>query len=141
MNQSDCLQDALRNYMLTCISSFDGAAEGFYHGMMLGLVASLSSRYYIRSNRESGDGRFDLCLEPKNSADPGIIMEFKSVKADSLKTLPTLAQNALEQISAIQYDVDLKDRGIKNIVKYGIAFCGKHVEVRMSLPYSVVIFC
>lgn len=131
MNQSDCLQDALRNYMLTCISSFDGSAEGFYHGMMLGLVASLSSRYYIRSNRESGYGRFDLCLEPKNSADPGIIMEFKSVKADSIKTLPTLAQNALEQISAMQYDVDLKDRGIKNIVKYGIAFCGKHVEVRM----------
>jgi hypothetical protein len=49
--------------------------------MMLGLVASLSSKYYIRSNRESGEGRFDLCLEPKNCTDSGIIMEFKAAKA------------------------------------------------------------
>ena len=59
------LEKVLRNYMISSISAFDGAAEGFYHGMVLGLVASLSSRYYIRSNRESGEGRFDLEMEPK----------------------------------------------------------------------------
>lgn len=54
------IREALRKYMITRISFYDGAAEGFYHGMVLGLVASLSSKYYIRSNRESGEGRFDL---------------------------------------------------------------------------------
>jgi hypothetical protein len=115
--------------MLTCISSFDGSAEGFYHGMMLGLVASLSSQYYIRSNRESGEGRFDLCLEPKNSADPGIIMEFKAAKANAADELSSLAEEALTQIEQKHYDTDMKDHGIQNIAKYGIAFCGKNVEV------------
>jgi hypothetical protein len=115
--------------MLTCISSFDGSAEGFYHGMMLGLVASLSSKYYIRSNRESGEGRFDLCLEPKNCADSGIIMEFKAVKADVIDNLSSLAEDALTQIEQKHYDADMKNRGIQNITKYGIAFCGKNVEV------------
>jgi hypothetical protein len=129
LNQSDRLQEALRKYMLTCISSFDGSAEGFYHGMMLGLVASLSSKYYIRSNRESGEGRFDLCLEPKNCADSGIIMEFKAAKADAASNLSSLAEEALTQIEQKHYDADMKDRGIQNITKYGIAFCGKNVEV------------
>jgi hypothetical protein len=131
LNQSDRLQEALRKYMLTCISSFDGSAEGFYHGMMLGLVASLSSQYYIRSNRESGEGRFDLCLEPKNGANPGIIMEFKAAKTDESHNLSALAEEALTQIEQKNYDADMKDRGIKNITKYGIAFCGKNVEVRV----------
>jgi excisionase family DNA binding protein len=129
LNQSELLQKALRKYMLTCISSFDGSAEGFYHGMMLGLVASLSSKYYIRSNRESGEGRFDLCLEPKNCADSGIIMEFKAVKADVIDNLSSLAGDALTQIEQKHYDADMKNRGIQNITKYGIAFCGKNVEV------------
>ena len=129
LNQADQLQNALRKYMLTCISSFDGSAEGFYHGMMLGLVASLSYKYYIRSNRESGEGRFDLCLEPKSALDPGIIMEFKSAKTDSSDTLSTLAKEALTQINQKHYDTDMKDRGIQNISKYGIAFCGKNVEI------------
>ena len=127
LNDGKKLQEFLRKYMITCISCFDGAAEGFYHGMMLGLAAGMSSRYYIRSNRESGEGRFDLVLEPKVHSLPGIIMEFKATKNDA--GLSASADEALKQIEDKHYDTDMKDRGIKEIVKYGIAFAGKNVEI------------
>lgn len=129
LNDESGLKNALRKYMLTCISCFDGAAEGFYHGMMLGLSAGMSPKYYVRSNRESGDGRFDLVLEPKIASMPGIIMEFKAIKEE--KELSDSAKEALKQIKDRNYDIDLKDRGIKNVSKYGIAFCGKKVEIAM----------
>lgn len=113
--------------MITCISCFDGASESFYHGMMLGLAAGMSSRYYIRSNRESGEGRFNLVLEPKVHSLPGVIMEFKATKDDA--DLSASAAEALKQIENKHYDTDMKDRGIKEIVKYGIAFTGKKVEI------------
>lgn len=121
------VKESLRNFMITCISSFDGAAEGFYHGMMLGLVASMSSRYYVRSNRETGEGRLDLVLEPKLKNLPGIIMEFKAVKDEG--SLAKAAEKTLAQIDAKNYDADLQDRGINDIAKYGIAFAGKKVEI------------
>ena len=127
LNDGKKLQEFLRKYMITCISCFDGAAEGFYHGMMLGLAAGMSSRYYIRSNRESGEGRFDLVWEPKVHSLPGIIMEFKATKNDA--GLSASADEALKQIEDKHYDTDMKDRGIKEIVKYGIAFAGKNVEI------------
>ena len=127
LNDARRLKEALRKYMITCISSFDGAAEGFYHGMMLGLAAGMSSRYYIRSNREAGDGRFDLTLEPRISSLPGIIMEFKAEKDE--KKLAASAAEALDQINRKQYETDLKDHSAEEIVKYGISFCGKHVEI------------
>lgn len=130
MNDGKKLQEFLRKYMITCISCFDGASEGFYHGMMLGLAAGMSSRYYIRSNRESGDGRFDLVLEPKISTLPAIIMEFKAVKGED--ALIKSAQEALFQIETKHYDIDLRDRGFCDIVKYGIAFEGKKVEIVMN---------
>lgn len=89
--------------MITCISCFDGATENFYHGMMLGLAAGMSSRYYIRSNRESGDGRFDLMLEPKIHNLPGIIMEFKAVRDE--EALPVSARDALQQIDNIMMQI------------------------------------
>lgn len=127
LNDGKKLQEFLRKYMITCISCFDGAAEGFYHGMMLGLAAGMSSRYYIRSNRESGEGRFDLVLEPKVHSLPGVIMEFKATKDDA--GLSASADEALKQIEDKHYDTDMKDRGIKEIAKYGIAFAGKNVEI------------
>ena len=134
LNDGKKLKNALRKYMITCISSFDGAAEGFcqgtptvYHGMMLGLAAGMSSGYYIRSNRESGDGRFDLALEPRIASLPGIIMEFKAEKDE--KKLEASAADALSQIDRKQYETDMRDRGIQEIAKYGIAFAGKHVEI------------
>ena len=95
--------------------------------MMLRLAAGMSSRYYIRSNRESGEGRFDLVLEPKVHSLPGVIMEFKAKKDDV--GLSASAVEALRQIEDKHYDTDMKDRGIKEIVKYGIAFAGKNVEI------------
>ena len=126
------LQNALRKYMITSISFFDGAAEGFYHGMVLGLVASLSSKYYIRSNREAGEGRFDLQLEPKDRTLPGILMEFKTASAAEKEKLPDLAEEALSQTEDKEYQRDLEDRGVTDIVRYGIAFSGKDVEVKMN---------
>ena len=116
--------------MISCISSFDGAAEGFYHGMVLGLVASLSSRYFIRSNREAGDGRFDLQLEPKDLKLPGILMEFKAAREASDTSLSNLAEEALSQIEKKQYATELSERGVSQIVTYGIAFSGKQVVVK-----------
>ena len=126
------MQEALRKYMITSISFYDGAAEGFYHGMVLSLVASLSSKYYIRSNRESGEGRFDLQLEPKDKTLPGILMEFKAVSVSEKDKLSELAEGALIQTEDKNYQRDLEDRGINDIVRYGIAFSGKNVEVRTA---------
>ncbi len=126
------LQEALRKYMITSISYYDGAAEGFYHGMVLGLVASLSSKYYIRSNREAGEGRFDLQLEPRDKALPGILMEFKAVSVSEKDALSGLAEEALKQTEFKSYQRDMEDRGVSVIVRYGIAFSGKQVEVRMA---------
>ena len=126
------LQEALRKYMITSISFYDGAAEDFYHGMVLGLVASLSSKSFIRSNRESGEGRFDLQLEPKDKMLPGILMEFKAVSVSEKDKLPELAEEALVQIEDRKYQMDLEDRGVSDIVRYGIAFSGKNVEVRVT---------
>ena len=126
------LQEALGKYMITSISFYDEATEGFYHGMVLGLVASLSSKYYIRSNRESGDGRFDLQLEPKDKVLPGILMEFKAVSVSEKDKLSELAEEALVQTEDKNYQRDLEDRGVSYIVRYGIAFSGKNVEVRIA---------
>ncbi len=126
------LQEALRKYMVTTISYFDGAAEGFYHGMVLGLVASLSSKYYIRSNREVGEGRFDLQMEPKDRMLPGVILEFKAVQSAEKENLEALAEEALGQIMDREYYRELEERGISDIVRYGIAFSGKNVEVKVS---------
>ena len=126
------LQKALENYLIRVISYHDGATEAFYHGLMIGLVASTSSRYYIRSNRESGYGRFDLQMEPKEKGYPGILMEFKSVPASEKGNLDAVAEEALAQIDRQRYTQELKDRGIDRIIYYGIVFSGKNVEVKTS---------
>ncbi len=136
LQNSDLLQDALQKYMSATISYYDGAAEGFYHGMMLGLVACMSSRYYIRSNREAGEGRFDLQLEPKDRLFPGIVMEFKASSLSEKDELEKLAEKALHQISEKDYTRDLAERDIKDIIGYGIAFSGKNVSVRMQRKTS-----
>ena len=128
---SEKLQKLLEDYMLRSIASLDGANEGFYHGMMLGLCAVLSNRYQVRSNRESGLGRFDVQLAPQNKKDPGFIFEFKHTN-DGLKDLNSLAEEALIQIEEKKYDTELQSLGVKNIIKIGIAFCGKKAVVKRS---------
>lgn len=123
------LQALLEDFMVKSISSIDGANEGFYHGMMLGLCAILGNRYKIRSNRESGLGRFDIQLMPLTKGMPGFIFEFKHTK-DEHTDLSALADSALQQIEAKKYDTELRDNSVNSIISIGIAFRGKSAVVR-----------
>lgn len=123
------LQALLEDFMVKNISSIDGANEGFYHGMMLGLCAILGNRYKIRSNRESGLGRFDIQLMPLTKGMPGFIFEFKHTK-DEHTDLSALADSALQQIETKKYDTELRDNGVNSIIRIGIAFRGKSAVVR-----------
>lgn len=123
------LQSLLEDFMVKSISSIDGANEGFYHGMMLGLCAILGNRYKIRSNRESGLGRFDIQLMPLAKGMPGFIFEFKHTK-DEHTDLSALADSALQQIETKKYDTELRDNGVNSIISIGIAFRGKSAVVK-----------
>lgn len=105
--------------------------ERFYHGFVLGLIVDLEERYRITSNRESGFGRYDIMLEPKNIDDPAIIIEFKIQDPEEEKKLSQTVEVALQQIEAKNYAAELLDKGITadRIRKYGFAFCGKTVLV------------
>lgn len=128
------LQALLEKFMLQSIASLDGANEGFYHGMMLGLCAVLSYRYQVRSNRESGIGRFDIMLIPRVKSMPGFIYEFKFTK-DAKVDLEALADEALKQIMEKKYDAEFLDAGITDVIKIGIAFRGKNAVVKNN--YSI----
>ena len=123
------LQSLLENFMLKSISTMDGASEAFYHGMMLGLCAVLGSQFKVRSNRESGLGRFDIELLPMVKGIPGFIFEFKHTK-DINVDLDSLANSALKQIEDMKYDTVLNDFGVEDIVKIGIAFRQKSAVVK-----------
>lgn len=122
------LRDIISNFLIQSVSAFDAAGENFYHGFMLG-VCALFGNSYVTSNRESGDGRYDIALSPKVSNLPGIIIELKAEKNCNEKELQELAKTALKQINDKKYDTDLKSKGVKMIYKYGVAFSGKHVAV------------
>lgn len=124
------LQSAIREYMDKSISFFDGGAEGFYHGLMLGLIALMDNQYKIKSNRESGDGRFDVSLIPREKRYPGIILELKWKEKLSDVELEKWSNEALKQIGELRYDSEMKEDGITEILKFGIAFSGKKVCVR-----------
>ena len=97
--------------------------------MMLGLCAVLGRRYQIRSNRESGLGRFDIQLMPVAKNMPGFLFEFKHTK-NTEENLDELAATALQQIEEKKYDTELRNAGIHPIIKIGIAFCGKKAAVK-----------
>ena len=128
------------NYYMANVSSnvfsfFDtgiNAAENFYHAFTLGLMVELRDRYIITSNRESGFGRYDIMLEPRNkNSDDAIIIEFKVFKEMHEDTLKDTAAAALKQIEEKQYAAVLMEKGIsaEKIRKYGFAFKGKEVLI------------
>jgi Protein of unknown function (DUF1703)./Predicted AAA-ATPase. len=106
--------------------------ERFYHGFVLGLIVDMAERYYIRSNRQSGLGRYDVMMQPKNNYDDAIIIEFKVFNPRKDKSLEDTVKNALEQISEKNYDAELLSSGITKdrIRHYGFAFKGKEVLIK-----------
>ena len=125
------LQTLIQTLLTQSVSCYDTAGENFYHGFMLGLCALLGGSY-ITSNRESGDGRYDIQLMPKNNRLPGIIIELKAEKNCSTDELKKLSETALEQIEKRKYDTEMTAKGVKTIYKYGVAFSGKAVEVTIK---------
>ena len=123
-------QDTLSSFLLNSVSSFDTAQENFYHGMILGMLSVLSDAYIITSNREAGEGRFDIQLEPRDKKNPGYLLEFKADKDIEAQQLEERAMEALQQIKSKSYVADLKYRGVKIITIYGVAFSGKKASVK-----------
>ena len=117
----------LQNILLKSTSYYDTSNEDFYHGLILGMTLYLDRDYYVTSNRESGLGRYDVIVEPKNRNNRGYILEFKVSKIE--KDLEKVSKEAIEQIIDKKYDTQLKERGIKDITLLGIAFFGKILKV------------
>ncbi len=131
--QSEDFAYQLQQILLRFASTYDTAnKESFYHGFMLGMAALFLGRNYtVESNRESGYGRFDIAIFPKDTSKAGVLMEFKA--AGSEARLEDKAEEALQQIEEKQYGTEFEKRGISKVWKYGIAFCGKQVYVKMKI--------
>ena len=129
----------MNDVALSTFSSFDtgkkpsrtSEPERFYHGFVLGLIVELADRYIITSNRESGFGRYDICLTPVDKGMPAYVMEFKVYDPDDEKNLKDTVRGALKQIEEKRYDESLLASGIpeENIHHYGFAFEGKRVLI------------
>ena len=128
-NRIDEYEEKLQEILLTSVSYNDTKKgnEAFYHGLIMGMGLYLEGEYITKSNIESGLGRYDFSVEPKNKNKRAFIMEFKST--DSVEKLEEVSKEALEQIEAKKYDISLKQNGIKEITYLGIAFCGKKIKI------------
>lgn len=125
------LKNTIQTLLTQSVSSFDTAGENFYHGFMLGLCSLLGGSF-ISSNKESGDGRYDIELKPTQKNLPGILIELKAQKNCTKEQLKKLSENAVKQINDKKYDTELISAGVKTIYKYGVAFSGKNVEVTVG---------
>lgn len=133
----DDMTDTLTEICESMISSFDGsgkdAPENFYHGLVIGLLVELRERYEIKSNRESGLGRYDVMLRPKDKNDNAVIIEFKSKRrSEKSKTLEELADMALKQIEDKKYETELLEAGYSadKIKKFAFVFEGKELLIK-----------
>ena len=128
-NRIDEYEERLQEILLTSVSYNDTKKgnEAFYHGLIMGMGLYLEGEYITKSNIESGLGRYDFVIEPKNKTKRAYIMEFKAT--DSVENLEEVSKEALEQIENKKYDVSLKQNGIKDITYMGIAFYGKQIKI------------
>ncbi|MBO6307786.1 MAG: AAA family ATPase [Oribacterium sp.] len=133
----DDMMDTMSEICEDMISTFDGsgkaAPENFYHGLVIGLLVELRDRYEIKSNRESGLGRYDVMLRPKDKKDNAVIIEFKSKRrSEKGKTLDELCDMALKQIEDKKYETELLSAGYdkEKIKKFAFAFEGKELLIK-----------
>lgn len=125
-------QEILQDFILKTISAYDlpsNEPEKSYHLFILGLLVQFQDTYQVKSNRESGYGRYDIMLIPRKTSLPGIVMEFKKVLEGRGETLDTAAEKALDQIKNREYITELKELGVKRMQLFGIAFLGKKIMV------------
>lgn len=109
----------------------ENTAENFYHAFVLGMLVALKDSYYVNSNRESGIGRYDIMLEPKDKNENAFIMEFKVFRENREKDIQDTLENAKKQIEEKQYEISLRERGFYNITKMVFAFKGKDVKMEV----------
>ena len=128
-NKIEDYEENLQEILLTSVSYNDTKKgnEAFYHGLIMGMGLYLEGEYITKSNIESGLGRYDFLIEPKNKSKRAFIMEFKST--DSVEKLEEVSKEALRQIEDKKYNVSLKQNGIKEITYIGIAFYGKQIKI------------
>lgn len=136
LREDEKVQEELQKFLRETISYHDAAAEGFYHGLLLGISAMLNQYYFVTSNRESGNGRYDIQLRPKDKKRYAYLIEIKSLdraESGSAQTvdgkLRALAEEALKQIDEKGYVAELAQGGCRMIRKIGIAFWKKECRV------------
>lgn len=128
-------QARFRDIVMKTFSYYDvgeDKAESFYHAFVLGMMVHLGESYEVRSNRESGYGRYDVMIIPRDTSrgQKGIIIEFKKADRFEEESLEEAVVSALRQIETKQYEAELRAIGIKDVIKLGIAFKGKQVKVQ-----------
>ena len=126
---ADGLQKELSGLLITSVSYMDNA-EDFYHGFLLGILMNLEG-YKVTSNRESGDGRYDLCIVSRNGLETPVILEFKIAK--NRRMLESAAEAALRQITDQRYDAPLEEDGYEKCIHIGIGFCKKMCRVKSGI--------
>ena len=138
--QIEILKQDLEKVLLQIVSYHDLAKEpeAFFHGLLLGFIASLQETHEIKSNRESGLGRYDILLIPKQPSQLAILIELKAKSPSETNTLEALAENALKQIDEKYYASELKQRNISGILKIAIAFSGKQFALCYAKETSML---
>ncbi|MDD2980450.1 MAG: PD-(D/E)XK nuclease domain-containing protein, partial [Hespellia sp.] len=123
----DIFQQELEKYLQNTISYMD-SKEAFYHGFLLGLMANLR-KYIVKSNREAGLGRYDICVRSNNVRIPPVVLELK--RAKKFKLMSDACEEALAQIEDKKYTEGLEENGYTEVICYGLGFFNKQVQVKM----------
>ena len=134
----ETFSDLFQEFILSSASAFDipfEESEKIYHVFVLSMLVGLKDTYEVKSNRESGFGRYDVMLIPKNKNALGIVMEFKKIRPNVKIDLEAAVTMALKQIEDKKYAQELLDAGVTNILYLGLAFEGKNVLIR-SKPHG-----
>lgn len=130
-----------KEFVINNLSYFDVSGkepEKIYHAFVLGMLVSLSDNYEVKSNKESGYGRYDVMIIPKSTSKKGIIIEFKKINELSKETIEEALAKALKQIEDKKYQTELLDKGFNEIIKLAIVFKGKNVEITQGSSISNV---